>query len=172
MAEPLVRGSRTKPPEAERILHLHNPRSRPFCRKICFFVEQNISSVVGGGEQGFLLLELVECMYAGDGCGDWLNLTDVHSAGGTRLSQFYTVELCLHACRDLLDNCVGVDIDSRPHDEIRCWIHSNFEDFAETYRAVGLTQYRLVMPCVQPSNIHTSLYLSLQSTHCIRRTVI
>jgi len=82
--------------------------------------------------------------------GEWWNVTDCHSAGGTRLNQFYTVPLCLQACRDLLDNCVGVDIDSRLHDEIRCWIHTNVSDFDETYHAVGLTQYRLMRSCAQP----------------------
>ena len=75
-----------------------------------------------------------------------------HSVGGTRLNQFYTVSLCLQACRDLIDNCVGVDIDSRLHDEIRCWVHTNVSDFHETYRAAGLTQYRLKTDCVQPGN--------------------
>ena len=79
-------------------------------------------------------------------------MTDLHSAGGTRLNQFYTVHLCLQACRDLLDNCVGVDIDSRLHDEIRCWVHTNISDFDETYHSVGLTQYRLVRSCAQPGN--------------------
>jgi len=88
-----------------------------------------------------------------DKVGEWLNVSDIHSAGGTRLNQFYTVPLCLHVCRDLLDNCVAVDIDSRLHDEIRCWVHTNASDLDETYRAVGLTQYRLVKPCAQPGNI-------------------
>ena len=94
-------------------------------------------------------------LYIGDGCNkvwEWYNVTGIHSAGGTRLNQFYTVYLCLQACRDLLDNCVGVDIDSRLHDEVRCWVHTDVADFDVTYRAVGLTQYRLVTSCAYPGN--------------------
>jgi len=79
-------------------------------------------------------------------------VTGVHSAGGARLNQFYTLPLCLRACRDLLDNCVGVDIDGRLHDEIRCWVHTRVDDFDETFHAAGLTQYRLRTTCTQPGN--------------------
>jgi len=89
--------------------------------------------------------------------GEWVNLTDVHSAGGTRLTQYYTVELCLHVCRDVLDNCAGVDIDARQHDEIRCWVHTSVTDFDETYRSDGITQYRLVTSCAQPGTANVSL---------------
>ena len=92
---------------------------------------------------------------AGDVCGrvgEWWNLTKVHSAGGTRLNQFYTLPLCLSACRDLLDNCVGVDVDASLHDEIRCWIHTDVTDFDDVYHADGLTQYRMVTSCTQPGD--------------------
>ena len=92
-------------------------------------------------------------IHAGEVCsisGEWLNVTGVHSAGGSLLSQFYTLPLCLTACRDLLDNCVGVDVDSRLHDEIRCWVHNNATDFDETYHSTGLAQYRLRTLCAQP----------------------
>ena len=85
------------------------------------------------------------------GCGgDWWNVSNVHSAGGTRLNQYYTEHSCLHVCLDMLDNCVGVDIDARLQDEIRCWIHTDVRDFDETYSAVGITQYRLRIDCAQP----------------------